>query len=360
MPQNARKVAKIEFYMNEYKKILEKTNSGLDIFCYYLGRGCLKKKFRSPFRTDDCRPSCHLYLNEPKGEQSYYYLQDFGDSRCSGNAVAIAARILGMSAASNFKAVLERIDQDLCLGVFEQNKGKYSSKPQIDRAAIQQEMSKGRTSSIKSFEYVIQDFPPKEAEYWGRYGIDSKTLLRYNVHSLRSVTFTKTDGKSFNIFSSNAIPAYGYFFNQMEGIKVYRPQAANRFLYGGSLPSPYVFGWEQLPPKGSQVFITGGEKDVLSLAAHGFHAIAFNSETAKIPPDKMEQLSERFERIIFLYDSDATGIKESKLRVEEFKESYNVARLELPLSGTKQEKDISDYFALGKSAHDLQELIYGM
>ena len=115
--------------MEEYKTILKKTDGGLDIFSYYLGKECLKKKFKSPFRSGDNRPSCHLYLNEPPGEQAYYYLQDFGDSRCSGNAFAIAARVLNMSIRNDFKAVLERIDQDLCLGVFEENKGKYSSSP---------------------------------------------------------------------------------------------------------------------------------------------------------------------------------------------------------------------------------------
>lgn len=113
--------------MEEYKTILKKTDGGLDIFSYYLGKECLKKKFKSPFRSGDNRPSCHLYLNEPPGEQAYYYLQDFGDSRCSGNAFAIAARVLNMSIRNDFKAVLERIDQDLCLGVFEENKGKYGS-----------------------------------------------------------------------------------------------------------------------------------------------------------------------------------------------------------------------------------------
>lgn len=344
--------------MKERKRILEKTDGGLDIFCYYLGKECLKKMFRSPFRSGDNRPSCHLYLNTPPGEQPFYYLQDFGDSRCSGNAFAVAARMLGMNAATNFKAVLERIDQDLCLGVFEENRGKYSPRQQFDRAAIHQELSKSRTSSIKSFSFTLRDFTPWESEYWDRYGIDASTLLRYDVHSLGSVTFTKADGKTFNVFGSRAIPAYGYFFNEKRGVKVYRPQAANRFLYGGDLPSPYVFGWEQLPPEGGEVFITGGEKDVLSLAAHGFSAIAFNSETAKIPPDKIEELSRRFKRIIFLYDSDETGIKESKLRVEEFKGRFNVSRLELPLRGTKQEKDVSDWFAMGKTACGLQELIH--
>lgn len=85
--------------MEEYKTILKKTDGGLDIFSYYLGKECLKKKFKSPFRSGDNRPSCHLYLNEPPGEQAYYYLQDFGDSRCSGNAFTIAARVLNMTSA---------------------------------------------------------------------------------------------------------------------------------------------------------------------------------------------------------------------------------------------------------------------
>ena len=45
-----------------------------------------------------------------------------------------------------------------------------------------------------------------------------------------------------------------------------------RFLYVGDFGDNYCFGLEQLPAKGDLLFITGGEKDVMSLAAHGFHA----------------------------------------------------------------------------------------
>lgn len=34
--------------MEEYKTILEKTDGGLDIFSYYLGKECLKKSSRAP------------------------------------------------------------------------------------------------------------------------------------------------------------------------------------------------------------------------------------------------------------------------------------------------------------------------
>ena len=73
---------------------------------------------------------------------------------------------------------------------------------------------------------------------------------------------------------------FGYV--RQNGIKVYRPQSQSRFLFGGSFKDYYCFGQEQLPATGDTLFITGGEKDMLSLAAHGFPAICFGSETARI------------------------------------------------------------------------------
>ena len=73
----------------------------------------------------------------------------------------------------------------------------------------------------------------------------------------------------------------------------------------------YVFGFQQLPSKGDIIFITGGEKDVLSLSPW-FNAICFNSETAEIPENIIEGLQLRFRHIIILYDTDETGIREAK------------------------------------------------
>ena len=68
---------------------------------------------------------------------------------------------------------------------------------------------------------------------------------------------------------------------------------------------------------GDMLFITGGEKDVLSLYAHGFHAICFNSETAQIPENIIESLQFRFRHIILLYDTDETGKRESERQAEQ-------------------------------------------
>lgn len=148
-------------------------------------------------------------------------------------------------------------------------------------------------------------------------------------------------------------PMFGYMGKQH--IKVYRPCSQMRFLYAGDFGDNYCFGLEQLPAKGDLLFITGGEKDVMSLAAHGFHAICFNSETAFIPAAVIHRLSFRFKHIILLYDVDSIGLKSSAKREEELKE-YGVKRLLLPLAGTKTEKDVSDYFMLGNSREDLIKL----
>lgn len=57
-------------------------------------------------------------------------------------------------------------------------------------------------------------------------------------------------------------PMFGYMGKQH--IKVYRPCSQMRFLYAGDFGDNYCFGLEQLPAKGDLLFITGGEKDVMS------------------------------------------------------------------------------------------------
>ena len=55
---------------------------------------------------------------------------------------------------------------------------------------------------------------------------------------------------------------------------------------------------------------------------------------------------------------DDTGRKESANRVNELQElgCPSVLNIELPLCGSKQEKDISDFFRLGHTANELSDL----
>jgi len=150
---------------------------------------------------------------------------------------------------------------------------------------------------------------------------------------------------------------FGYLGNNY--VKAYRPFSKKRFFYGGNTKEGHVFGLDQLPLRGDTLFIAGGEKDVLSLVSHGFNAICFNSESATIPKSLIRRLSFRFKHVVMLYDVDATGQKHMDKAVESLKE-YHVKKLLLPLRGSKEEKDISDFFRLGHKPGELLELFTDM
>lgn len=339
--------------MNEASKILNITGGGLAVFQHYFGDICTRKVFCNPFRRDTS-PSCHLYLNKCADGTEKYFLHDFGDSSWNGDCFTIVARICNKNARSEFHEVLKIIDGEMNLGVFDGNANAMPVKK------LPMKVKPINTSRPIGFIPYIQEFSESEKRFWDQYGIDQQTLARYNVYSLSRCDFEREDGTEFSAIGSSLAPCFAYFFNGITGVKLYRPKSKVRFLYGGELPKPYVFGWEQLPASGKKhdkLFITGGEKDALSLASHGYNAIAFNSESASIPENMIKELSERFEHIIFCYDTDTTGIQESKARVSEFSGKYSVYRIELPLPGTKQSKDISDFFKEGHTAGELDSIV---
>ena len=343
--------------MTEIEIILRKTSGGLDIFVHYLGKECLKPKFRSPFREDDIRPSCKLYCNQKPGGLPYYYLQDFGDGRFSGNCFAVAGLVLGINPQMEFVRLLKAIDQDMCLGVFgdQHDASRLPIKGTCNEIRI---IPSPKKDGLITFATEEKTFSQDELSYWEHYGISEDTLQKYHVRSLKSCLFTNPSGGQYGIYSTALTPCYGYFFDGDQGLKVDRPRSENRFLYAGKLPSPYLFGKEQLPSSGEYVIVTGGEKDVLALAAHGFPAICLNSETAKMHASIMDDLARRFSKIIFLYDTDSTGKAESSSRVRELKDKYPVAKIDLPLPGSKQSKDVSDFFAGGGNSENLWEMLH--
>ena len=327
--------------------ILNSTNGGLDVFRHYLGRGLrVGRKFRNPF-YQDTHASCSLYYDRRAGVYKY---RDFGNEDYAGDCFDLVAKLHNLSCrnSADFIEIMRIIDRDMNLGL--------SDTPQPQRIRVRPqppapEPSQERKAPLP-YKYRAQAFSKAELAYWKQYGIDANTLNRYGVVSLAEYCGVSNSGRTFTLHSSPSEPMFGYV--RPTGIKVYRPESKSRFLFGGSFDGYYCFGLEQLPATGDTLYITGGEKDVLSLAARGFPAICFGSETTHGPHDLIAELSLRFRNIVLLYDVDATGKKHSLALQQELAE-YNVGRIELPLAGTKKEKDISDYFRLGHTAEELRQ-----
>lgn len=347
--------------MIDKEQILALTNEGLDVFSYYLGFEInLKRNFRSPF-YEDKRASCHIYYDKRSRCYKYY---DHGDSRYSGDCFWFVAALQGLDLRSQFPEVLRAIIRDLSLTSVHMG-GRVSP---AERREYQRCASSAKRSTLphsgklsrkeQAYDFEILPFDDALLNYWAHYGIYEDTLKLFRVRSLKRFSSVSSEGNAFELTSTSTEPIFAYIG---EGyIKIYRPHSTKlRFLYGGRMPEVYCFGIDQIPTKGDILFITGGEKDVLALAAHGFSAICFNSETAQIPDHLIESLQLRFRHIIILYDVDETGLREAQRQAEQLM-GYNVLNLTLPLRGTKTEKDISDYFALGHGAEELRALLSQM
>lgn len=333
--------------------LLRLTDKGLDVFKHYIpfpfriGRNFLNPLYK------DSKASCNVYYDRRSG---VYKMKDFGNDDYSGDCFALVGKIHGLDCrqAKEFMEIMIIIDRDLNLGLA--NRHGASSPVASTPIRIIPEtspVSMPKTKKVRSYTLAQRSYTAAELSFWNKYGITPEILKAFNVVALKKFSSEDGEGKPFCITATEREPIFGYTAKQY--VKIYRPYSTMRFLYAGDFGENYCFGLEQLPAKGDLLFITGGEKDVMSLTAYGLHAICFNSETAAIPVNVVHRLSFRFKHIVLLYDMDKTGL-ESSAKQEQALKNYGVKRLLLPLEGTKEEKDISDFFRIGNSREDLIKL----
>ncbi len=285
------------------------------------------KNFSNPFLKERQKtPSFNIYY--AKNSRTWRY-KDFatGDQ---GNCIEIVKQLHKLS----FKDALAKIKADMPELLYTDNLTKRNKRENMQNQTFPQNP-----------QLPFQDFTQQELDYWQSYGITSVILKEYNVRSIEAKKFFKDKNKPESFFPVFAYP-YG------DAFKIYQPFAkTSRFYFKGTKSPEFIFGFDQLPESGDYVIITGGEKDVMSLKAHGFPAIALNSETA-IPSEMLlKVLKERFDAIIILYDNDKTGIERSK----QLSENYALIRIELPIKDGL--KDISDFFKANFPPSELEKLI---
>lgn len=335
-------------------EILRKTDEGRLVFEHYSGCKKPHKNFLNP-EYHDTKPSCSYFYSAEK--HIYLYKDQGGDLQ--GDCFRFAAGCLGLDCQRQFREVLQRIIQDMSLCIDMENRNlpfvpknklpvaQQSTAPSSHVPIVEKE------EAPKRYKFVEKHFSLTELDYWKRYGITPDILMKYDVVSLDSYESVGEKGP-YCYTSTSQSPIFGYKGDAF--IKIYRPKEKLRFQFGGKKPRPYCFGLNQLPFRGDMVFITGGEKDVLTLVSHGFSAVCFNSETAEISTDILDMLAMRFKHIFILYDMDDTGRKVMD-KAEQELVKYDVRQIHLPLEGTKQSKDVSDYFAAGNKASQLHEIV---
>lgn len=320
------------------ESILAKVNS-YEILNYYLKpfhnseRLLAAKNISNPFLAQSQEtPSFNIFPSMGSGEWRYKDFATGDDGSCFDLVMKLQNK--------SFPEALEAINNDLNLF--------------IERNSLEDEkrIPKKRSEVAKSFSIVKRPFTQNELDFWAKFKIDFDTLTRYKVTSVAKFNTLSKSGHPYEVLSSETKFIFAY--ENENWTKLYKPfdEKKYKFHYLGEKEPSFMFGWNQLPSEAEIVFITGGEKDVMCLAAQGYNAFTLNSETATLKTEIATELRQRFKKVIVLYDNDQTGLKQSQI----LSVTHGFCRIVLPEMANNG-KDISDYFSTAATVEEFETLI---
>jgi len=166
--------------------------------------------------------------------------------------------------------------------------------------------------------------------FWLSFRIGMTMLNKYNVKPLEYYNMVKEDDNTLLKIENSLM--YGYYTKDGELYKIYQPRKPK---YKFNKIFSYLQGIDQLQYDKPYLVICSSLKDAMTLAGFGYNVetIAPDSENTIIKPHVIENLKQKYKKVITLFDNDDAG----KKAIEKYKEVYNINGTSLSLS-----KDISD------------------
>lgn len=286
---------------------------------YYLHIPVKKGLFRSPLRRDK-HPTCSFYRNK----SGTLIFKDFA----TGQHLNIFDVVQSIFRCDYFES-LRIIANDFGIvrdNALHKNPGKINLNP-----------IKIKDKEISKIQIEVQEFTDSELKWWGKYGISKDILKRFDVYSCKHVFLND------QLFaeSQQHCPIFGYYGKKYQGLELWRCYFPKRtsFRFITNWPSKKIQGYDQLPKKGKLLVITKSMKDSMCLYSCGITACAPNSENLFIPDKVLEDLKNRFENIVVLYDNDRPGLYNmAKIRKEHPELTY------VFIPKRYGSKDISDFY----------------
>ena len=263
-------------------------------------------KIKSLFNPKERTPSMCIYLDKEKK----YKFKDFSTGK-GGGPIELVKLIYSLTYHQACQLIVEQYN-DFVL----HNNGGYDIK------------EFKQSSKYKVVSYSERKWSTQDQYFWTQFNIGSKLLEAHYVKPLDSYCMSK-DGNSLCI---KGLYLYGYFKSDGTLYKIYQPKTLDKKFIK---VTDYIQAWDQLQ-KCNHLVITSSLKDVMSIKSLKLNidVIAPDSENTMIKQDVMEELRNKYEKIIVLFDYDDAGIK----AMQAYKEKYPFIEITvLPMS-----KDVSD------------------
>jgi hypothetical protein len=305
--------------------------SEYDIFRYYMPDKSWKinQATFSPFRKEN-NPS--FIIGNKKGFLSFI---DFADTSKRGDCFTFVKMLYNLPSMSD---VLRMIDRDFGLGFIPNNSvGDYKK---ITKEYKQPEEVGKRYSLIQ---VVTRKFTNEELEYWNQYHQSLDDLRANNVYAIKKLYLNK---QLFSLKDTEL--RFGYLYDSHW--KIYRPFGDKKSKWvPNNVPITAMDGREDIH-NCSVAFINKSKKDYMVMKKVFPCSCAVQNEGLGCFSDEnVEYLKANSDRQILSFDSDETGVHNSKQITELFDFEYtNVPRKYL-------QEGIKDWADLAK-AHGLETI----
>tara|TARA_R100000149_G_C5863679_1_gene128932 strand:- start:255 stop:1235 length:981 start_codon:yes stop_codon:yes gene_type:complete len=267
-------------------------------------------KIRSIFNPTERTPSMWVFLD--KGAKEYKY-KDFSTGNY-GSKIDLIKEIFNLDYS---KAVFKLV-QDF--NKFTLDKGKY------DIGEFKQ-VSKYKVDFCKERQWNKID-----QLFWLQFNIGKRMLDTYNVKPLEYYNMSKEDGDGLHTITISNKKIYGYYNKDGQVYKIYQPgHKSYKFIK----VMPYIQGIDQLQYNEKYLVICSSLKDAMCLKQFGYNleVIAPDSENTIIKPYIIQNLKDKYKKVITLFDNDVAGVK----AINKYKELFNINGFHLTLC-----KDLSD------------------
>lgn len=264
-------------------------------------------KIKSMFNPKERTPSMCIYVDG----QGVYKFKDFSTGK-GGSGIEMIKLLLDVSYHQACKIIVEKYN-DYVL----HNNGGYDIK-EFKQA-----------SKYKVTKYKFRSWTTQDQYFWTQFNIGSKLLEEFHVKPLESYKMTKDDKE----LCIKGLYLYGYFKADGTLYKIYQPKTLDKkFIKVTS----YIQGMHQCTGE-KYLIITSSLKDIMSIKSlklANLDVIAPDSENTMLKQEMMEELRDKYKKIIVMFDNDDAGIK----AMQTYKEKYPFIEIALlPMS-----KDISD------------------
>lgn len=277
------------------------------------------KRVTNPFRIDT-HPGCWFEWGHTR-----LFLVDYADKRYH-NMTCFDA--VAHTYGTDFRETLILIDTMLDTGI-------ASGRPRpAERLHTVREK--------KGVEFRTRQFAKVDRAYWEPFHISSRDLEYDQVMAIKWYRFYAKDGRPIEKDFYKPVPSYGIVFpNQHK--KIYNPflsKEEGKFITDCTAED--VGNWHDIVA-GPLLLITKSYKDYRILRNLGYQVIWMQSESVSLSVEKIVQLSQMFDKIILLYDSDVPGKTAAERLAVEYNERADRKNFRWAILPTAKQKDPGEF-----------------